>query len=198
MPEFPDKPPPPPKVHSKSGNRPLWPPPSLPSESGPHGDYGVPRRYGLDSILAVVTAFALLFGALIKLGVGPVSIGFFVIFVAGVGLSQALLFDGQDPRKASVHGGLIMALILVAVLVVYLETVWGQRTPICIVGGLVFLGPILGYVAGTLIAGIFLILDALEELFRKGRGRRAASMNQPDEGDPFGPAQRDADKDQPS
>ncbi|MGE0609569.1 MAG: hypothetical protein AB7O62_20935 [Pirellulales bacterium] len=191
MPEFPEKPPPLPQINELPIGGP--PPSPLPKMLDPRHDFGVPRRYGLDSILAAVTFFALWLGLLTFLGVRPVLITMFVLYVAGVGLSQALLFGGKNPRAASIISGPILAVIIPTVFY-FLTRDPNEPTNLPDYEALAILvvvvGPVLGYFVGTFVAGVFLVLDGFEWLMGKIRPRRAGSGDSSQDGDPFAPSER--------
>lgn len=186
MPEFPENPPP----------LPRFKPPELPQPVKTRV-YGVPRRYGLDTILVVVTLFAVLFGLLTWTGLHPVLIGLFVLFIAGVGVSQAVFFGGKNPRLASVLGGLAMWILIGIGAVAVASYRSGDRWPrpedfFCLLFGGVWFSPLLGYVAGTFVAGVFMILEWVEQLLRTHRGQGGPRNLESRDADPFGPQDRDA------
>src|SRR5690606_7115579 len=74
--------------------------------------FGVPRRFGIGTILIVLAAASLLLAVLMAMGAHPLVvlclIGFLVILAAG----QALLFGGKDPRRASAVTGAAVGFIV--------------------------------------------------------------------------------------
>jgi len=126
---------------------------------------GVPRRFGLDRLLAMMVFFAALFGLMQWLGAErPVFAGFALFFV-GVGVAQALLFGGKRPREASLLAGTLLGPLIAGGMVVAgrLQTQPGDPFAAFDVYVAAFvlavLGCPLGYLAGGLIAGVFLIKD---------------------------------------
>ena len=133
---------------------------------------GVPRRFGVGTLLVITAFYAVLFGLLTSLGTEPaldgVSVVFIVVvptmFVTFVGIGQAVLFQGKKPRLASIVVGasafLLMELVIVVIefwrfpgfLAANVELVIGWFTLSVIYGS------ILGYVAGGLIGGVFLVM----------------------------------------
>lgn len=130
--------------------------------------YAVPRRFGVGAILVVTTCFALLFGGLQFVGAPrtvPVVIAAFLVVVA---IAQALLFGGRRPRAASVTVGIVVSLIgCVIHLVVAAGAVRsGGVAPLLhwllqpFYSWLELLaGALLGYVAGGIVSGVFLVID---------------------------------------
>ena len=123
---------------------------------------GVPRRFGIATLLILTAAFAALFSVLKMFDVPPAGLAGISIFVAGVVTCQAMLFKGKNPREASiVGGGVIFYLIMV---VICLTNDFGPRdftkeTTFFLQGACILLGigGLLGYVVGGLFAAIFLI-----------------------------------------
>jgi len=137
--------------------------------------YSVPRRYDLATLMAVTLAYALLFGAMRLLQAPPALIGFVSLFITLVGLGQALLFRGRRPRAASIVVGVLSLEAWLAWLLIqaYAET----RPPGEVIFFFafmaiffVFLGTLLGYIAGTVIAGVFLVADLIRQLLRRMSG----------------------------
>ena len=79
---------------------------------------GVPRRFGVGSLLAVTAAFAVLLGIvrwLAGIWLGETGsaetaaiMAWLIVFFAVVGVSQAVLFGGKKPRLASLLAGAVM------------------------------------------------------------------------------------------
>ena len=126
---------------------------------------GVPRRFSIGTMMILVTVFALLFGVLKTCGVHPIAFAAISIFIGGVAACQALLFQGKMPRLASFIGGIIMLGLIdvVGLLVVGFLS----RDSLSPLNTVIVLGPMavqtvaiggpLGYLAGCLIAAIFLV-----------------------------------------
>ncbi|MFZ1934655.1 MAG: hypothetical protein WCB27_23075 [Thermoguttaceae bacterium] len=122
---------------------------------------GVPRRFGVGTMMILVTAFAMLLGVLKSAGVDPLIFAAVAAFIAGVGACQVLMFKGQDPRRASFYGGIITFSVLAVVVALVVGHLYGAKYAIrCafLLGVLTFVagGP-LGYGAGCLVAAIFLV-----------------------------------------
>ncbi len=147
---------------------------------------GIPRRFGVGTLMILVTVFAVLFSILKMLS--PVlylseaerrigePIGFAVVglFFAGVGLSQILLFEGKNPRKGSILGGIIMSGLLTvvgAIVAGVADRNVGAADALAVAFGtllfggmmsVIFGGP-LGYLAGCLLAAVFLVRKEPED-----------------------------------
>jgi hypothetical protein len=129
----------------------------------PQNPVGMPRRFGIGTMMILTAAFALLFGVLKTFGADPAVFAAISIFIAGVAACQAVLFKGKNPRLASFVGG-ILVLSLIAVVGVpvdchqeglgLLQTV--VFTVLAVILSALLGGP-LGYAAGCVAAAIFLV-----------------------------------------
>jgi hypothetical protein len=128
----------------------------------PRPAVGVPRRFGVGTMMILMTAFIVLFGILKTAGVDPIIFAAVSLFIGGVAVCQVLLFKGGDPRKASFFGGLITAGVLAVVAALVTAFVYRNlqlTVEAVFYGGLlaVLFGGPLGYAAGCLVAAIFLV-----------------------------------------
>lgn len=130
--------------------------------------YSVTRRFDLATMLAGMTAFALLFGGMRALSAPPSLIGFVAGLVATVAAAQALLFGGYDPRRASILSG--WAYCAATPIVLSVLAAWaGQRLDVaplyigCTSMTGLLLGGVAGYFAGALAAGVFLVSEAIRD-----------------------------------
>jgi len=123
---------------------------------------GVPRRFGIGKLMAITALFAVLFGLMKWLSFYPIVFAMVGVFVAGIGAAQALLFGGRKPRQASVIAGSLLSVTfcVAGFTVDCLESGFprGEYLFLAFMGLLVFivLGAGLGYLAGCLMAGLFL------------------------------------------
>jgi hypothetical protein len=130
---------------------------------------GVPHSFGVGVLMILVTMFAVLFAAMRSLDAHPgvfASVAFLFLCVA---LGQMLLFQGRQPRKASLWVGGVLGPIEAIVLVyimLHLSRGFGRFSPLEVLLAIVLiaivsilLGVLQGYCAGTLTAGIFLFLE---------------------------------------
>lgn len=133
--------------------------------------YSVTRRFDLAMMLTGTTGFAVLFAGMRALGTPDFVFAFFAGLIATVAAAQALLFGGNDPRRASIYSGWVYCVVMPGVLEVLSGVVGlaGQRSggPVLLVGCIslsaMLLGGVVGYVAGALAAGVFLIAELVRE-----------------------------------
>ena len=122
--------------------------------------YVVPRTFGMSAILGIMTALAVLFGGFRLYDAHPVLYLFFGVQVLVICIAQMLY--GQTPRFASaVSGGILLPVFLIGWIVL-----WDQRMArgaLCLFMISVPLGAFLGYITGTMAAGVFLVMDAAEK-----------------------------------
>jgi hypothetical protein len=142
-----------------------------PQSDEPMKIYSAPRRFDLATIFVVTSAYAALFAGMTALNFPPIASGAVAGFVTLVGLAQALLFRGRQPRLASVLVG--TAIYSLAALAIWLAS--GQRrypTALVLLAGTYSIigGAILGYLSGALIGGVFLIADVLRGRFGRRDG----------------------------
>ncbi len=149
---------------------------------------GVPRRFSVGKLMLITAFFAVLFGLMSCLSVPTWVFVTVAVFVAVIGLAQAILYSGKEPRRASVvAGGAVGALTYVgfALAVLISEGLGGIEGALLILLCVAFLAPagaiaggVLGYVAGCLVAGLFLRKDS----------KPSDADDRPSEGaDPFAP-----------
>jgi hypothetical protein len=129
--------------------------------------YSVPRRFGVGTIMVVTAAFAGMLTILRWLGTPPLVVGFCVVFISLVGVGQAVLFRGRQPRKASlICGAVCLPLMTLATVIPAIRSPgnYGAPNDVCcgLVAAVIF-GSGCGYVAGGLAAGVFLVMDSIEK-----------------------------------
>ncbi len=134
--------------------------------------YSAPRRFDLATIFVVTAAYSLLLGAMSPLRSPTASI-LVAGFITLVGISQAVLFKGRQPRMASVLVG--VTLYSITMLGYWLLS--GPRlmpNAVLLIAGTytIVAGAILGYLAGACVGGVFLLADVL-----RGRFGRQPSGN---------------------
>jgi len=136
---------------------------------------GVPRRFGMGVLLVITTMYAVLFAALQRFP--PEAQGYphevflaVVAFFTGVGVAQTVLYHGRNPRRASIISGIVLGgliALVTALIEVHLHAGWFHRywwyyltvwILLPTAGGTLLGGP-LGYLAGGLIAGVFLLFN---------------------------------------
>jgi MFS family permease len=150
--------------------------------------FGVPRRFGIGTILVVIGAASVLLAFLVACGVPAPAVFSLVAFLALVALGQAILFRGTNPRLASiVSGAIICPVYAIGAAVVFSTIVENARRRddlYCTAVAIAILGSLFGYLAGGVVGGIFLIMDRWEQHF----GRKVVKEHF----DPFAPEDRAA------
>lgn len=125
--------------------------------------FGVPSRFGVGTLLVVTAAYGLLLTLLRSLlDWDPRAIAWFIVFVSLVGAGQMLLFGSRRPRQASLITGAI-ALPVIAILTFVIH---GGHSPpdalTCSLCSAILFGAPAGYLAGGVVAGVFLVMDAVQ------------------------------------
>ncbi len=125
----------------------------------------MPRRFGVGVLLILMTFFAVLFALLRSLDYGPEVCAIVGVLFVGVAAGQALLFGGKQPRAASIVVGAVLFPLEMLGLALYRNLVEqpGRGSIVddtfagllCSIAG----GALLGYLAGAVTAGIFLVMD---------------------------------------
>ncbi len=125
-------------------------------------DVGVTRRFSVGTFMIMTAFFGVLFAVMKMLNVDPIVFCCIAVFFAGIGVAQMVLFGGDEPRLASCVAGFPLGFVcgLGGMIVarwfdisIHYETILGTTVFCTILGG-----PC-GYLAGCLIAGIFLVRE---------------------------------------
>jgi putative addiction module component (TIGR02574 family) len=134
--------------------------------------YSAPRRFDLATIFAVMSAYSLLFALMSSYHFPPLASSLVGGYVTIVGIGQALLFGGRKPRQASIVTG--AATLFLGALPFYEPRLYAS--PLILLGMAMCLtvGAVLGYLAGTLVGGVFLVADGLRKIFARLTNRRPA------------------------
>lgn len=134
--------------------------------------YSAPRRFDLATIFVVTAAYSLGLGMLRGFGTPPIVVLYIAVFITAVGVGQPILFGGTKPRLASVLMGIgaffVGTLSLPLVGRLHIGDFSEQ-----IAFALLFSAPFgggLGYVAGALVGGVFLVADKVRQRFTRGQG----------------------------
>jgi len=131
--------------------------------------FSVSRRFSLATLFVFVTAYAALLGIMWALRVPALITLDAVIFVTAVGLSQAILFGGRMPRRASIiSGGIVAGVLAGGQSYWYLldpnypeGLAWAPYIAIGFAITAAAHGLLLGYVVGALIGLLFVWADYL-------------------------------------
>lgn len=121
--------------------------------------YSVPRRFGIGTLMGVALAFALLIATMQQLDAPPVVIVVNGTFLTLIGLLQAVMT--KAPRWASTLAG---ALCFYGW---YLWLIWDGDDHVCLFLSMLVGGAIYGYLGGTMVAGVFLVFDAIAQFIRR-------------------------------
>ena len=153
-------------------------PPPESADPGPNGDavgqareFGVPRRFGVGTLLLITAMYAVLFAVLRAMQVPPVGFVLIGVFFGAVGLGQMLLFKGQRPRRASVLVGACAYPCLFLAAELYHSGQPGLDLLFAMALAGMISGAVYGYLAGLLIAGVFLVNEKLKQICQNLRGR---------------------------
>jgi hypothetical protein len=135
---------------------------STPPHHDPTPDiFSVARRFDMATVLVAMLGYSLLFGGMLMLDAWPSLIALFGAFFAFVAVGQAFAIRSGRPREASIIAGAIFWFFVACGLL--------TQAPLdpCMFVSAMFTatvaGPIAGYLAGTLVGGVFLISHYLRE-----------------------------------
>lgn len=131
--------------------------------------YSAPRHFDLATIFAVTSAYSLLFGAMSGLQFPPIASVVVAGYITLVGIGQATLYGGKQPRKASALVGAIVYAVVQSV-IIYANSIPQSAPSTAILMLLVFAqgliaGAICGYIAGVMVGGVFLVADKFRQYF---------------------------------
>jgi hypothetical protein len=147
---------------------------AAPLHAPKNGTYSVPQRFGISAILALTTLFAFVFAGLRAFNAPTVLYLFFGTLAVTICLAQMVF--GQVPRLSSIASGALLLPFWVFVIAIWEESAGGGRNAIGWAVGLapftLIAGAILGYLAGTVMAGFFLLLDLTQS--PKAAGAKSA------------------------
>jgi hypothetical protein len=150
--------------------------------------YSAPRHFDLATIFAVTSAYSLLFGAMSGLRFPPIACVTVAGFISLVGVGQAMLYGGKQPRKASALAGAIIYAVVQSVMI-YASSIPQSAPSTSILMLLVFAqgliaGAICGYIAGVMVGGIFLVADNLRKYLYRSQPRQGVAEPTTSAGDP--------------
>jgi hypothetical protein len=124
--------------------------------------YSAPRRFDLATIFVVTLAFALLLGFMKAFSFPPATSMAIAGFILLVGIGQALLFGGKQPRTASlIVGAATYAIAMLAAWMISGPRLYDEGTILIMMTYTIVGGAILGYLAGVMVGGVFLLADNL-------------------------------------
>ena len=114
----------------------------------------------------MITALACLFGALKRVDTPPAVYLFLGMQVMTICVAQ--MFYNAEPRRASMIAGAILMPIFVAGAAFFIPSNDFEGALCMIVPSILF-GAFAGYLVGTCVAGIFLLMDKLEPFLPGGK-----------------------------
>jgi hypothetical protein len=133
--------------------------------------YQVPQRFGAGGMMSIIFVFSLLFGSLHFMDAHGGYYLFFSVLGLVVGISQ--MRGTRSPRWASIVAGAIVLppAIFLAIATRYNLERAIMYLPLCLLSSVFGAG--IGYLAGTILGGAFLIADYLEQYFDPRENRPA-------------------------
>ncbi|MCA9212849.1 MAG: hypothetical protein KDB27_07290 [Planctomycetales bacterium] len=132
--------------------------------------YKAPKRFDVATILVVTSAYASFIAVFRALEVGIHNAVVWLVFLTSVGIVQ-MLTPERDVRVAAAMTGVAFCLAFR----VYADVIVGPYSSwLDIAAPSLTVGPIIGYLGGVLVAGVFLISDKLRNfLFGRSSDRTA-------------------------
>lgn len=143
----------------------IWAELVKPNESRPASEpFGVPRRFGIGTILIVTAAYGVMLAILRLARWDPAAIFWALGFISAIGLGQMLLFNAKRPREASIiTGAIALPLAILGTVLTYDTHPYNPMESFCGLICAVPFGAAAGYLAGGVVAGVFLVMDAVEQ-----------------------------------
>jgi hypothetical protein len=124
-------------------------------------------------MMAISVGYAMLFAVMRLFDASPYLMFSTGGLIATVGVSQAILFSGEEPRKASLIVGGVYCLIAAGIAAAFLAGRFVDAAAASIFA--IMWGPLAGYLAGALVGGVFLIA----EYGRRGMAKFKQPTEQP-------------------
>ena len=134
--------------------------------------YSVPRKVDLATLLVITVFYACLFALMNLLRVdfwSFLAIGGFFSFI---GISQAILLKGESPRAASMVAGAIYLAAIFLVSGAGFNKSLSPALRVALFLGTSIQGVLLGYLGGSCVGGVFLIIDYVRTGLARFRGAR--------------------------
>lgn len=123
--------------------------------------FHVPKRFGVSAIWGITTVLAILFGLLRSTGAPALAYWFFAILSLFICIAQMRF--GEVPRQASlIAGALLMPVFVIGAALFENETFNEDDATIVFIS--IFAGAFFGYLTGTCLGGVFLLMNMLEKL----------------------------------
>src|SRR5262245_16214889 len=141
------------------------------------GTYSVPQRFGISAILALTTLFAFIFAGLRAFNAPAVVYFFFGTLAVSICIAQMVF--GKVPRLSSIAAGAVLLPFWTLVMaIIRADSVSFDAVAMAISAApfTLIAGAVLGYLAGTVLAGFFLLLDMAQA--PKTTGARSSQARQ--------------------
>lgn len=151
---------------------------------GSTADYQVPRRFGMGPLMGMMVLYSLIFAALRWLDAYPVVYLFLGLLGVVIGFGQ--MQGESNPRFSSIVTGALALPGCFFAFFVFLGFMQGGAGFWELLGGacvgflLIFVGGVVGYVVGTVLAGVFLVGDQAEQAFYRWTGQTTADVSDSD------------------
>lgn len=136
--------------------------------------YSAPRRFDLATIFVVTAAFSLLLGGLTALDAHPAVMVVVASLLAIVAATQALFRGVANPRGISIVTGAVAYTFMSWIIWLSMRRVFPNSFFVVTVLNGILGGAFLGYLAGTLVGGVFLVADKVRGKF-ESRAKAAAN-----------------------
>jgi hypothetical protein len=133
--------------------------------------YSAPRRFDLATIFVVTAAYSLMLGGLTAMGMPPIVKVVITAMITIVAATQALFRKVANPRGISIVTGAVAYTVISWCIWVSLRRVFPNSFFVVIFINGIIGGAIIGYLAGTLVGGVFLVADRVRQRF-EGRPPR--------------------------
>jgi len=161
-----------------------WPKPKPHPASGyyPEKVYGVTRRFSLATVMLMMAGASVILAVMNAFDIHPAISGGFLLLCVATAIGQMLLFGGKQPRMASLIVGEVFSVVASFIGVAVFFDGPSRQRPAAMIFFVFFgaiIGPVLGYLAGGLVAGVLLVMDLTE--LKLARWRR---VREPDD-DPW-------------
>lgn len=136
----------------------------------------VPRRFGMGTLLILITCYALWFQVGRVFDLHPAVIAGVAVYFFVLGLVQWFVGEGQRVRRASAWTGVVMVwggclVVIVATIAQGLRGSVAVTAAPCMFAATFPVGIFLGYAGGTLVAGVFLLMRLADEAIERWRRR---------------------------
>lgn len=147
-------------------------------------DYQVPRRFGMGPLMGMMLLYSLIFAGLRWIDAYPWVYLFLGLLGVVIGFGQ--MQGESNPRFSSILTG---AIALPGCMLAFMSFLGYMQGGVgvpellamsCVAFVLIFVGGFVGYVVGTVLAGVFLVGDQAEQAFYRWTGQSVAEVSDSD------------------